>query len=57
MWLRDLNPGRLCDSLDGWDWWEVEGASRGRGSYVHPWLIHVGVWRKPMQYCKEISFY
>ena len=22
---------------------------------VHPWLIHVNVWQKPLQYCKVIS--
>ena len=25
------------------------------GTHVHPWLIHVHVWQKPLQYCKEIS--
>ena len=24
------------------------------GTQVHPWLIHVDVWQKPPQYCKEI---
>ena len=33
---------------------EVEGAS-GRGTRVHPWLIHVNIWQKPPQYCKVIS--
>ena len=23
---------------------------------VNPWLIHVNVWQKPLQYCKVISF-
>ena len=23
--------------------------------YVNQWLIHVNVWHKPLQYCKEIS--
>ena len=26
-----------------------------QGTYVHPWLIHVNVWQKPLQYCKVIS--
>ena len=35
---------------------EVEGGlGWGRGTHVHPWLIHVNVQRKPPQYCKEIS--
>ena len=25
------------------------------GTYVNPWLIHVNVWQKPLQYCKVIS--
>ena len=32
--------------------WE-EGS--GRGTHVNPWLIHVNVWQKPLQYCKVIS--
>ena len=23
--------------------------------HVNPWLIHVNVWQKPLQYCKIIS--
>ena len=53
-WDRVLRAGAL-----GWPWgmglgrrWE--GAS-GWGAHVHPWLIHVNVWQKPLQYCKVIS--
>ena len=31
-----------------------EGGS-GWGTHVNPWLIHVSVWQKPVQYCKVIS--
>ena len=31
------------------------GGSRW-GTHVNPWLIHVNVWQKPLQYCKVISF-
>ena len=24
----------------------------GWGTHVNPWLIHVNVWQKPLQYCK-----
>ena len=27
----------------------------GWGTHVNPWLIHVNVWQKPIQYCKIIS--
>ena len=38
---------------DGWGG-KWEGGS-GWGTHVHPWLIHVNVWQKPLQYCKVIS--
>ena len=31
-----------------------EGES-GWGTHVNPWLIHVNVWQKPLQYCKVFS--
>ena len=31
-----------------------EGGS-GWGTHVNPWLLHVNVWQKPLQYCKVIS--
>ena len=48
----------------GWGWrWErgirmgwrgrQEGGS-GWGTHVNPWLIHVNVWQKPLQYYKVI---
>ena len=33
---------------------EWEGGSGWR-THVHPWLIHVNVWQKPLQYCEVIS--
>ena len=33
---------------------EVGGGIR-MGKLVNPWLIHVNVWQKPLQYCKVIS--
>ena len=32
--------------------WDGEGGGRGLqdGGHVHPWLIHVNVWQKPLQY-------
>ena len=31
------------------------GGGSGWGTHVSPWLIHVNVWQKPLQYCKVIS--
>ena len=31
------------------------GSGSGWGQHVHPWLIHVNVMQKPLQYCKVIS--
>ena len=31
------------------------GWGSGWGTHVNPWLIHVNVWQKPLQYC-EVYF-
>ena len=54
-WDRAVRAGAL-GRLWGMGWggrWE-EGS--GCGTHVHPWLIHVYVWQKPLQYCKVIHF-
>ena len=38
----------------GWGGRQEDGGS-GWGTHVNPWLIHVNVWQKPLQYCKIIS--
>ena len=55
------SPGSMhetgCSGLVHWDdpeGWDGEGGS-GWGTHVHPWLIHVNIWQKPLQYCKVIS--
>ena len=37
--------------------WEGEGGGRGvqDGEHMYPWLIHVNIWQKPLQYYKVIS--
>ena len=42
------------DDPEGWDG-EGGGCTSGWGTRVNPWLIHVNVWQKPLQYCKVIS--
>ena len=39
-------------SVSLWNRWEW---GSGWGTHVNPWLIHVSVWQKPLQYCKVIS--
>ena len=43
------------DDLDGWDVKRGGRRGSGGGTHVHPWLIHVNVWQKPLQYFKVIS--
>jgi len=33
--------------------WQVGGRFRREGTYVYLWLIHVDVWQKSIQHCKE----
>ena len=49
-----------CSGLVHWDDpegcdGEGGGGGSGWGTHVHPWLIHVNIWQKPLQYCKIIS--
>ena len=43
-----------ASSKVAWMGREAEGGL-GWGTHVNPWLIHVNVWQKPLQYCKVIS--
>ena len=53
-WDRVLRASAL-----GWPWGMEWGGRWEEGSgwetHVYPWLIHVNVWQKPLQYCKIIS--
>ena len=49
--LRARALGRPRGMVWGGRW---EGGS-GWGTHANPWLIHVSVWQKPLQYCKVIS--
>ena len=39
----------------GMEWGGRQDGGSGWGPRVNPWLIHVNVWQKPLQYCKVIS--
>ena len=57
------SPGSMhetrCSGLVHWDdpeGWDGEEGARGfqdGGTHVHPWLIHVNVWQKPLTPWKE----
>ena len=42
-WPRGMGWGGKWEGGSGW------------GTHVNPWLIHVNVWQKSLQYCKVIS--
>ena len=42
-WPRGMEWGGRWEGGSGW------------GTHVNPWLIHVNVWQKSLQYCKVIS--
>ena len=51
-----------CSGLVHWDdpeGWDGKGGGGGGSGwehmYVYPWLIHVNVWQKPLQYSKVIG--
>ena len=39
----------------GMGWGERWAGGSRWETHVDPWLIHVNVWQKPLQYCKVIS--
>ena len=41
-WPRGIGWGGRWEGGSGW------------GTHVNPWLVHVNVWQKPLQYCKVI---
>ena len=53
-WNRTLKDSALGQPW-GMGWGRKWEAGSGWGTRVHPWLIHVNVWQKPPQYCREIS--
>ena len=55
-WMHETRAPGWCTRMTQRDGMgrKVEGGS-GWGTHVNPWLIHVNVWQKPLQYCKVIT--
>ena len=53
--MRQGAQGWCTGKTWGMEWGGRWEGSSGWGTHVHPWLIHVNVWQKPLQYCKVIS--
>ena len=55
-WMHETSARTWCTGKTQRDRVEREvGGGLGWGTHVNPWLIHVNVWQKPLQYCKVIS--
>ena len=63
---RIASPGSMHDTgHSGLVHWDDPGRGMGWGgrweegsvwgTHVNPWLIHINVWQRPLQYCKVIS--
>ena len=50
-----LKAGGALGRPRGMGWGGRRERVLGWGTHVNPWLIHVDVWQKPLQYCKVIS--
>ena len=56
-----LDAWEKCSGLVHWEdprgmgWGGRQEGGSGWGTHVNPWLIHVNVWQKPLQYGKVIS--
>ena len=49
-----LGPGALGRPR-GMGWGGRWERGSGWGTHVNPWVIHVNIWQKPLQYCKVIG--
>ena len=55
-WMHETSAQGWCTGMTQRDRVErVVGGGSGWGTHVNPWLIHVNVWQKPLQYCNIIS--
>ena len=54
-YMRQVLRAGALERPKGMGWWGRWEEGSGWGMHVNPWLIHVNVWQKPLQYCKVIS--
>ena len=51
-WMHETSAWAWCTGKTQRDWVDREaGGGSGLGIHVSPWLIHVNVWQKSLQYC------
>ena len=56
VWCMRQDAQGWCTAMTLRDGMGTEmGGDSGWGTHIHPWLIHVNVWQKPLQYFKLIS--
>ena len=54
--MHETSARAWCTGKTQRDWVEREvGGGIGMENTCNPWLIHVNVWQKPLQYCRVIS--
>ena len=54
-WMHETGAQGWCTGMTQRDGGREVGGGFRMGNTVNPWLIHVSVWQKPLQYCKVIS--
>ena len=55
-WMHETSAWGWCTGMTQRDGMGKEvGGGSGWGAHVNPWLIHVNLGQKPLQYCKVIS--
>ena len=53
--LRQVLGAGALGRPKGMGWGGMREGGSGWGTHINPWLIHVNVWQKPLQYFKVNS--
>ena len=51
--MRQMHRAGALGRSRGIGWGGRHEGGSGWGTHVNPWLIHVNVWQKPLQYCNQ----